>query len=291
MRCHGSQGRLRSKVKRKSVELMENNGGGLRDLLPPQIVQRAVEAEGIRFRQSLFTPLVTLWMFLAQVLSADGSCREAVARLLAFLAALGGSAELAGDPETGPYCKARQRLSEPLVRRLARETGRHLHNRYPSGPLLGGRKVKVVDGTVCSMPDTPLNQNQWPQPSAQKPGLGFPLVRLVAVMSMSCAAVLDIAMGPYKGKQTGETALLRSIMDSLERGEVLLADRYYASFWMIALLQDRGVDSLFRQHQKRKIDFRRGRRLGHDDHLIELKKPKQRPEWMDQAAYKLLPGR
>lgn len=289
MQCHGSQGRLRSKVKRKSVELIENNGAGLRDLLPPQIVQGAIEAEGIRFRESLFTPLVTLWMFLAQVLSPDGSCREAVARLLAFLAALSGSAELAGDPETGPYCKARQRLSEPLVRRLARETGRRLHDRYPSGPLLGGRKVKVADGTVCSMPDTPENQKQWPQPSAQKPGLGFPLVRLVAVMSLSCAAVLDIAMGPYKGKQTGETALLRSILDSLERGDVLLADRYYASFWMIALLLGRCVDSLFRQHQKRKIDFRRGRRLGHDDHLIELKKPKQRPEWMDQAAYDLLP--
>jgi hypothetical protein len=286
MECHVSQGRLRGKVNQTALRLIEDNAAGLRELLPPQIVERAVEAEGIQFRQSLFTPLVTLWTFLAQVLSPDGSCREAVAKLLAFLAVQGDSV---ANPETGPYCKARQRLPEPLVRRLAQETGRHLHDRHPSGQLLGGRKVKVVDGTVCSMPDTPLNQKQWPQPSAQKPGLGFPLVRLVVVMALNCAAVLDIAMGPYKGKQTGETALLRSILDSLESGDVLLADRYYASFWMIALLLGRGVDSLFRQHQNRKIDFRRGQRLGHDDHLIELKKPTQRPEWMDKAAYDLLP--
>ena len=139
------------------------------------------------------------------------------------------------------------------------------------------------------MPDTPENQEQWPQPPTQKPGLGFPLVRLVGVLSMNCAAVLDVAMGPYKGKQTGETALLRTIMGSLEEGDVLLADRYYASYWMIALLLARGVDSLFRQHQLRKIDFRSGRRLGHEDHVITMKRPAQRPEWMDEAGYEQMP--
>ena len=253
--CHGSQGRLRGKVDRAAVQLVENGSAGLRELLPPQVVQVAVEAEGVRFRECLFTPLVTLWTFLTQVLSADGSCRQAVAMLLALLSrATTTSPGEADDVDagTGPYCKARQRLPQGLICRLAREAGQQLHGRYPSGRLLGGRKVKVVDGTTCSMPDTPANQRRWPQPPTQKPGLGFPLVRLAAVLSLNCAAVMDVATGPYKGKQSGESALFRTLLHNLERGDVLLADRYYASYWMIALLLERGVDALFRQQAKKR---------------------------------------
>lgn len=290
MGCHGSHGRLRGKIKQCKLRQIQNNQTGFGVLLPAETVERAIEAEGIRFRDCLFTPLITLWMFLAQVLSADGSCREATARLLAFLGAQPGKAAEAGaDPATGPYCKARKRLPKKLVSRLAKESGQQLHGRHPSGQLLGGRRVKVADGTTCSMPDTALNQKQWPQPPTQKPGLGFPLVRLVAVISLNCAAVLDVATGPYQGKRSGETALLRTLLDSLEEGDVLLADRYYASFWMIAQLLARGVDSLFRQHQLRKIDFRTGQRLGRDDHLIVLEKPDARPEWMDRATYEQMP--
>lgn len=294
MQSELGRGRLRGGANRAAAKLVEDNGAGLRTLLPARSVEQAAAAEGVRCRDCLFTPLVTLWMFLAQVLSADGSCREAVAKLLAFLAAASRATGVpAGlleiDPETGPYCKARKRLPECLVSRLARETGLKLHRRHPSGALLGGRNVKVVDGTTCSMPDTPGNQKEWPQPGTQKPGLGFPLVRLVAVMSLNCAAVLDVATGPYKGKQTGETALFRTLLKSMEKGDVLLADRYYASFWMIALLLAIGVDSLFRQHQLRRIDFRGGRRLGRDDHVITLKRPAQRPDWMDKAAYERMP--
>jgi hypothetical protein len=294
MRSQGSHGRLRAQVDQTAIRLMEDNAAGLRELLSPQVVQRAMEAENIRFRCCLFTPLVTLWTFLTQVLCSDGSCRQAVVKLLVFLEVhktqtpvSPDDAEL--DPETGPYCKARKRLAEGLVSRLARDVGRDLHERYPAGLLLGGRRVKVADGTTCSMPDTPKNQEQWPQPPTQKPGLGFPLVRLVVVMSLYSAAVLDMASGPYKGKQTGESALLRTLLPCLEKGDVLLADRYYASYWMIALLLLRGVDCLFRQHQRRKADFRGGRRLGHDDHEIVMKRPTQRPDWMDKATYEQMP--
>ena len=293
MVSHGSQGRLRGKIHRHARQLMEENAAEMRALLSPDKVQRAVQEEQVHFRQCLFTPLITLWTFLSQVLSPDGCCREAVARLLASLAAhrpASLSQEQDFNPDTGPYCKARERLPERLVSRLAKEAGRELHSRYPSGLLLGGRPVKMSDGTMVSMPDTPENQEQWPQPPTQKPGLGFPLARLVAVMSLNCAAVLDVAMGRYQGKQTGETALFRTLFGSLEKGDVLLADRYYASYWMIALLLARGVDSLFRQHQIRKIDFRRGQRLGHDDHVIVLAKAKQPPEWMDEQTYEQLPA-
>jgi len=95
----------------------------------------------------------------------------------------------------------------------------------------------VVDGTTASMPDTPENQAVYPQPASQKPGLGFPLARLVAVLSLNCAAVLDLAIGPHSGKQGGESALFRTLFDRLEASDVLLADRYYASYWMIAMLR------------------------------------------------------
>jgi hypothetical protein len=290
---HHSQGRLSGKIRTAGGELIQWNGDGLRRLLSPARVQRAVEEEHVHFRNGLFTPLVTLWTFLNQVLSPDGSCREAVANLLAFLAVqthFPAATPNRFDPDTGPYCKARARLPEGLVSRLAKEMGRELHDRYPAGRLLGGRRVKIVDGTTVSMPDTPENQKAWPQPNTQKRGLGFPLTRLVVVMSMNCAAVLALAIGPYAGKRSGESTLFRTLLDSFEKGDVALADRYYASYWIISLLVARGVDSLFRQYQSRRVDFRVGRRLGRDDHVIQMIKPTQRPDWMDKAMYQQLPG-
>jgi hypothetical protein len=293
MKCHDSQGRLAGKIHQFRQQLSGNNQQAIRQFLPVEQVRRAVEEEKVTFRFCLFTPLVTIWTFLGQVLSSDGSCREAVAKLAAFIATDAAAATADpddNDPDTGPYCKARQRLPQAVVARLAKEAGQALHRRHPAGQILGGRIVKVVDGTTCSMPDTEGNQEVWPQPPTQKPGLGFPLMRLVALMSLNCAAVLDVAMGPYKGKETGETALFRTLLDGLENGDILLADRYYASYWMIALLSARGVDSLFRQHQLRKIDFRLGRYLGPDDHAITMEKPAQKPQWMDEKTYEQMPA-
>jgi hypothetical protein len=282
MSRHRTQGRVRYQVQ----QLLRQDGSGVDRLLPARQVQEAVQAEGVHFRDCFFTPLVTLWTFLLQVLSADGSCREAISKLLAFLASQGCEG---WEADTGPYCKARQRLPEKLLARLSKESGQQLHGRWRSGGLLGGRPIKIVDGTTASMPDTPANQEQYPQPPNQKPHLGFPMIRLVAVLCLNCAAVLALAMGPYAGKQTGETALFRSLWDSLEAGDIILADRYYASYWMIAGLLQRGVDCLFRQHQLRKINFRKGQRLGEGDHLITLPKPAKPPEWMDAATYQQMP--
>ncbi len=289
---HGRRGSSCDKVRASARRLVEGDGARLRELLPPERVAAAVEAEGVKFIDCLFTPVVTLWTFLAQVLGPDRSCRAAVAKLLALLGARGAGDddEALCQPDTGPYCKARKRLPERLLSRLTREAGADLHRRAPAGKLLGGRPVKVVDGTTVSMPDTPANQAAWPQPSTQKPGLGFPLMRLVAVISLNGAAVLGLAFGPYAGKRAGETALFRTLLDSLDAGDVLLADRYFASYWMLALLGARGVDSLFRQHQLRTVDFRRGTRLGTDDHVITMTRPAQRPRWMDEATYAQMPA-
>jgi putative transposase len=151
-----------------------------------------------------------------------------------------------------------------------------------------GRHVKVGDGTTLLAPDTPLNQNVWPQQRAQKPGLGFPILRMVVVFSLATAAVCGVAVGPYKGKGTGEPALLRELFDRFEPGDVFLGDCYFSSYFLLALFLAQGVDVVVRQHQRRTTDFRRGQRLGHEDHVVEWQRP-QRPSWMDEATYAAIP--
>jgi hypothetical protein len=255
------------------------------DLLRKDLVDEALRAERVTFRDRIFTPTVTLWTFLSQVLSQDHSCREAVLRLIALHVARG---ETPCAPRTSSYCEARDRLPLGVIRRLARRTHDDLETQRPEAWAWKGRPVCLVDGTTVSMPDTEANQRAFPQSTSQAPGLGFPVARLLALISLATGAVRDLAMSPYKGKETGETALLRSLLDRLQPGEIVLGDRYFAGYFTIALLIKRGVDGLFRMHQLRKHDFRRGRRLGVEDHVVRWRKP-QRPEWLDQESYDQIP--
>jgi hypothetical protein len=145
------------------------DGLGFADLLPADRIEDALGAEGVGWRHRVFTPVLTVWAFLAQVLSPDRCCRAAVARVWAWLLTRGRTCR----PTTGGFCKARARLGEAVPRRLARDAGRDLHRRAAPGWLWHGRHVKVVDGNTLSMPDTPANQRAYPQPAAQEPGLGF----------------------------------------------------------------------------------------------------------------------
>ena len=250
------------------------------DVLSEERLEAALREEGATWREQVFTPACTLWAFLTQVLSADGSCRAAVARALAWLAAQG---RPPASAKTDPYCKARQRLPESLFTRLTRATGRALEDSLPDEWRWHGRRVKIADGTTVSLPDTPANQEAYPQNPSQEPGLGFPLVRVVVVFSRACGAVVDAALGRYQGKKTGENTLLRTLLDALAPGDLLLADRYYAGYFDLALWRGRGVDAVLRKHQLRRTDFRTGRRLGPDDHVVMGDKP-ARPTWMDEAT-------
>jgi hypothetical protein len=139
------------------------------------------------------------------------------------------------------------------------------------------------------MPDTPANQKEYPQPSTQKRGLGFPLVRIVVVFSLACGSVLDAALGRYQGKQTGENSLLRTLEKNFEPGDVLLADRYLSGYGDLVWWQERGVDVVTRLNKRRRCDMRRGTRLGKDDHLVIYPKPRIRPQWMTPEAFAQLP--
>lgn len=279
---HDNAGRIRDQIQllRRAPRLPSS------DLLDPTLVRDALHEEAVRFRDRLYTPMVTLRVFLSQVLSPDHSCREAVSRLIAHLVA-GGRRPCSAD--TASYCEARQRLPTGVRRRLCRGTADALDQQAPPAWSWKGRPVVIIDGTTVSMPDTPADQRAFPQARTQAEGVGFPIARLVAVVSLATGVIRDLAVGPYKGKETGEDSLFRSTWDRLEAGVVVLGDRHFGSYFGIAPLAERGVDGLYRMHQRRKFDFRRGRRLGVGDHVVRWAKP-ARPDWMDEATHGRLPA-
>lgn len=276
---------LAEQVRRLRARFVQSAGAVLGDVLPMQSLMKWIRDECGNYRQRIYDPLQTLTLFIEQVLGADQSCQGAVAR------GVSGQVSLGHQPSslnTAAYCKARSRLALGLIERLGRETGEMLCTQQPQAWRWRGREVKLVDGTTVSMPDTAPNQASFPQSRTQKPGLGFPLARLVTIVSLSCGAVLDWAVGPCEGKQTGETALLWKLAQRLQRGDIVIADRYYAGYFLIALLVKLGVDVVIRQHQRRHTDFRRGQRLGVKDHIVSWPKL-QSPSWMDADTYASMP--
>jgi hypothetical protein len=233
----------------------------------------------------IYSPSVTIWVFLAQCLSADHSCREAVAQLIAWRLAQG---KKPCSAETGAYCTARERVPEEACLQLARDAGRRVDDEAPAAWRWLGRRVLDVDGSTITMPDTPENQATYPQVPGQRRGCGFPIARIVVVFSLAVGTVLDVAIGRYQGKQTGENSLFRTLHDVLREGDVVLADRHFSGWFDMALLQQRGVDSVVRKHQLRATDFRTGQRLGPNDHLVCWGKP-ARPVWMSKEPYASLP--
>lgn len=243
-----------------------------------------VEEVGI-YRERLYGPLTTLMLFIEQALSADHSCQDTVAHGLSSRIALG---QTPSSLHTGAYCKARTRLPLALPTRAAREVGEQMCASQPTTWRWRTREVKLVDGTTVSMPDTKANQARFPQPASQQLGCGFPIARLVAVVSLSCGALLQWALAPYEGKHTGEMALLWRLKAMLSPGDVVIADRYYTSFFLIAALLASGIDVIFRQHASRKTDFRKGQKLGARDHVVSRTRP-VRPGWMDETTYASFP--
>lgn len=256
-------------------------------VLPNEVLRTLVAEEVGAFRERIYPPLTTLGLFVGQALSPDGACQDAVARRVSERTARG---QAVCSLNSGPYCKARQRLPLGLIHKLALCVGENLEQASPRAWKWRGRSITLLDGTTISMPDTAENQSVYPQSGVQKPELGFPLAMLVALISLSTGAVLSWALGPCRGKHTGEQALFRTLMANLSPGDIVLADRYYCNYFTAALLIERGVDLVTRQHQRRITDFRRGQRLGRRDHRVDWIRP-QRPGWMDAETYARMPER
>ena len=272
------------------ASLLQTPGLPFADTLTEEMIAAAFAEENVTFAQgddAIYTPAVTLWAFLGQVLFKEEqrSCVAAVSRVIVLLVSLG---RKPCSDNTGAYCRARAKLSEPAMRRLTYEVAEGCEQAVPDEWRWRGHRTFLVDGFTFSMPDTPENQAAYPQPNTQPAGVGFPLARAVVLLSYATAMASGLAIGPYSGKETGETALLRELLDQLRAGDVVVADRHFCSYFMICLLRARGVHVVSRLHQRRTADFRRGKRLGPGDHLVHWRRP-PRPDWMDEATYRQMP--
>jgi Transposase DDE domain len=262
----------------------------LESVLPVAEIERIFRRRDAIFGDtynSVYNTAVVLWAFLSQVL-ADGkmrSCAAAVARVIDFSIM---TDRPLPSSDTGAYCNARSKLDERALHDLVSQAAGKIEFAAPDEWLWCGRHAKLVDGFTATMPDTPENQDEFPQQKSQKPGVGFPIMRACVILSLATACVIDASFGPYSGKQTGEPALFRQLLDSFEPGDVAVFDRCCSSYMMLALLMLGDVDVCTRLHQRRPSDFRRGKRLGKNDRLVSWERP-SRPKWMDEATYATIP--
>jgi hypothetical protein len=254
----------------------------------PELIQRieaALEAEGVSFgttAKAVFTPRLTIVLWLRQVLH-HGSC-SAVLLWLVDWSDLLDRARL----DTGNYCRARAKIPTVVVASITRQTASKAEDEALLSWCWYGRPVSLLDGATITLPDTEENQKEFPQPVSQKKGLGFPLMRLVVLLSLATAMLLDLETGPCAGKETGETALFRKMLARLPASMIVVADRYFCSYFMIALAMEAGIDVVFRLHQRRDADFTKGKRLGEGDRLIVWQRP-ARPDWMSEEEYAEMP--
>ncbi len=279
--CSIGVGSLRSQVRQVLGRFAQTGYDTLSGLLTAEQLQSLIHEHCPNSRNRVYPPLTTVSLFLEQVLGADHSCQDAVARGLSSRVAQGCSAS---SLDTGAYCKARQRLSLQLLPALSKALAQRLCQAQSNAWRWRGREIKLIDGTTVFMPNTDKNQATYPQSSQQKAGLGFPMMRIVGIVSLGCGAVLDWVCGACAGKLTGETAMMRQLDAALNPGDILLMDRYFT----VARLLARGVDFVSRQHQLRHTDFEQGQRLGKGDHVAQWRRP-VRPKWMTPEEYEKVP--
>jgi hypothetical protein len=222
-------------------------------------------------RRRHFPTATIFWAFLSQVLNPGSACREALRKVQAWCA----THKLpVPDSNTAAYCTARKRLDADTLRDIHRHGADRLERNLCGKDLWCGRRVKVIDGTGVSMPDTPANQKAFAQPSSQKPGCGFPVMRILGCFSLGSGALITWVESNLK---VHEHALFRTLWPLFVKDDVVLGDRAFCSFEATATLLMRGVDSVMRLHQARTKDFRRGKRIDKNQRLVLWRKPKKRP--------------
>ena len=252
----------------------------LHPFLPVGLLSQA--DEGPNSRERVYTVRRTFFGFLFQVLKPECACREIVRQILALCAL---HSHNTSGPGTSAYCQARQRLPWDILPRLRGAlAARAEHARQ----LWKGFGVKVVDATGISLPDTQNNQRAYPQSAEQKPGCGFPLLKLVGVFSLATGALLDYAKG---NKHQSELGLFQRLLDTFKPGDLVLADRGFSSYALMALLWRRDVHSLLRLNHARRRDFRQGKCLGKYDRLLVWNQPSNyyRPRFIPKHLWQRLP--
>lgn len=225
------------------------------------------EASGAMSRSRLFSKENTFWAFFSQVLDADGGCMEVIRKLQSYASIKGIKVP---SSSTASYCTARKKLSQQMLADILAHTAERLEQ-IPETGILNNRRVIVVDGTGVSMPDTPDNQEVWPQTSSQKPGCGFPTARICACFSLQTGALLSYAVG---NKKNHELPLFRQQWKTFNQGDIFLGDKGFCSYFDIANLGEQGVDSVVTLARRTPVNAATSlKKLGPDDLLITWKRP------------------
>jgi hypothetical protein len=254
----------------------------LRDFLPAPLL--SAEDQGPNSRDRIFSLRLTFECFLWQLLKPKTSCREVVRQVQALFRLQGRGHVDEGD---SAYIQARLRLPKERLEKALAATAQAADRRAgPSGQLYG-RPVKVVDASTTQLADTRKNQRRYPQPSAQKPGCGFPVLRFVALFSLTSGAILNVILGSL---HQHDLRLLHRLWDQLKKGDILLGDRAYGEYTTLATGPRQGVDVVARLHARRKVDFRKARRLGKNDGLFVWTKGYQQSEILSATQWSLLPA-
>lgn len=253
------------------------------EILPNSKLDELLEEEGITYRSRVYTPMVTLWAMLHQVLSADKSLRNTVRCMTSWLTAADVEAP---SSDTGAYSKARSRLPEGLLQRLVPESAASLAATVPDVHHWCSRRVKVFDGTTILMADSQANQADYPQHGNQAEGCGFPFARVVVFFCLITGAVVCACIA---AKTTSEIVMSRLLYQELEAGDVAIADQAYGSYIDLALIQQQQADGILRKHHARKTDFRTGRKHGVGDHQVTWQRPARAPEHMSAAEFEAIP--
>ena len=265
------------------VRFARNQGLPFADIVTETSIREVLHEHGVQFRDRVFSPVTTIWGFLSQVLSEDHSCRDAVSRIIAHRATNGNAV---CSPNTASYCNARSRLLTRVLSTLATRTAQELQASAADHWKWNGRSVFLIDGSHVSMPDTVENQAVYPQPPNQKPGLGFPLARITVALSLATGACHDLAIASYQGKGTGEKSLFRRMYDTLNPGDVVLADALFDDYFIVCELCQRNIDIVARaQHE------RTGSRMAQsrpDGDIIVWQRP-NKPRGMTGEQYRSYP--
>jgi hypothetical protein len=260
-----------------------NEGLPFADILTEASIRAVLQEHDVTYRDRVFSPVTTIWGFLSQVLSEDHSCRDAVSRVVAHRAASGTTV---CSPNTASYCNARSRLRTSVLSTLATRTAQELQTSIADQWKWNGRSVFIFDGSTVSMPDTSENQQKYPQVPQQAAGLGFPLARIGVLLSLATGACHDLAIASYQGKGTGETNLFRRVYDTLQGGDVVLADALFDDYFIAWELCRRNIDIVARAQYERK-----GSRIAQskpDDDMLVWKRP-NKPRGMTGEQYRSYP--
>src|SRR5215831_1736880 len=235
-------------LKTVHARFARNAGLPFAQVLTESMILDVLRDHGIKYRDRVFNPVTTIWGFLSQLLSDDHSCRDAVARVIAHQ---GASGARVCSPNTASYCNARSRLHTDVLCTLTKRTAQELLAGTVQEWKWHGRNVFLADGSHVSMPDTAQNQASYPQSKGQRPGIGFPLARLMVLLSLATGACHDLAMAPYAGKGTGEKTLIRQMYDNLQPGDVVLADALFDDYFIAWELRQRGIELVARAQYQR----------------------------------------